>query len=73
MADIQFQEPQYGRSAISGPARSWLTNLVISTGLAKDAAGAQKVLVVILILAILGIIAVVASAGGASPEIPEPV
>lgn len=39
-----------------GPKRSWLTNLVISTGLAEDDAGAQKVLVGILVVIVIAIV-----------------
>lgn len=56
MADIQFQESQYGGRPPLGPKRSWLTNLVISTGLAEDDAGAQKVLVGILVVIVIAIV-----------------
>jgi hypothetical protein len=52
MADVQFQEPQYGR-ATGGPRRSWLAGLVIKAGLAKDDASAQKALVGVLIVTII--------------------
>ncbi|MDP2593922.1 MAG: hypothetical protein Q8P36_01100 [bacterium] len=52
MANIQFQEPQYGQST-SRQRYSWLTGLVIKTGLAKDDAGAQKVLIGVLVLTII--------------------
>lgn len=59
MADIQFQDPQYGPPAAgSGPRRSWLTNLVLKTGLATDDAGAQKVLLITLVIVIVAIIAI---------------
>ena len=67
MADIQFNEPQYGQSNLSGPRRSWLTSLVIKTGLATDGAGAQKVLLIVLALAVIATIAVIALSGGSTP------
>jgi len=57
MADIQFDEPQY-TAPVSAPKASWLTSLVIKTGLATDSAGAQKVLVIVLIVTIVAIILV---------------
>ena len=57
MADIQFQEPQYG-APLAGPKRSWLTSLVIKTGLATDDASAQKVLLITLVLTIIAIVLV---------------
>ena len=58
MSDIRFEEPQYNRP-ISGSERpSWLANLVIKAGLAKDNAGAQKVLIVVLIITIAAIVAI---------------
>ena len=54
MADIQFEEPRYAQS--SPPKISWLTGLVIKTGLARDDAGAQKALLVVLILTIIAIV-----------------
>ncbi|HEY4521479.1 MAG TPA: hypothetical protein VJL57_03725 [Candidatus Paceibacterota bacterium] len=67
MADVQYQEPQYGgRPRSFAPKRGWLTKFVIKTGLAKDDAGAQKVLL------ILGIVMIVIAVGvwkfsGSSP------
>ncbi len=58
MANIQFQEPQYGSNSPSGPRRSWLTNLVIKLGLAKDDAGAQKALIGVLVVVIIAIIVI---------------
>ena len=58
MANISFHEPQYGSKPSSGPKRSWLTNLVIKAGLAKDDAGAQKVLIIILIVVVIAIVVV---------------
>jgi hypothetical protein len=51
MADVQFNEPSYGTR--NGPKRSGLAQFVISLGLAKDDAGAQKALLVLLLLVIL--------------------
>ena len=69
MADLQFQEPQYG-TPLAALKRSWLTSLVISTGLAKDDAGAQKVLLIVLVLAIIGIIWFAWPSGPSSPAVP---
>ena len=57
MADIKFEEPQYATS-ISASKESWLTRLVIKTGLATDSAGAQKVLIIVLIVTIMATILV---------------
>ncbi|HEY4522762.1 MAG TPA: hypothetical protein VJK73_00105 [Candidatus Paceibacterota bacterium] len=56
MADIQFEEPRYAQS--SPPKISWLTGLVIKTGLATDDAGAQKVLFIVLLLTIIATVLV---------------
>ena len=58
MADLQFnEEQQYARPT---PTRkpSFMTGLVMRSGLAKDEAGAQRVLLIVLVLVILAIIAV---------------
>lgn len=57
MANIQFQEPQYN-APLATPKRSWLTNLVLKAGLAKDDAGAQKVLLIVLVIIIIATILV---------------
>jgi len=57
MSNIQFdEESRYARPLFNSEKRSWLANLVIKTGLAKDSAGAQKVLLVVFMLAVLGTI-----------------
>lgn len=72
MADIQFQEPQYGRSNLSGPRRSWLTNLVISTGLAGDERSAKYVLLVITGIAIALAVALPnLMSGPENPTVPQ--
>ncbi|MDP2593924.1 MAG: hypothetical protein Q8P36_01110 [bacterium] len=71
VADIQFDEPQYGQST-SRQRYSWLTGLVIKTGLASDDAGVQKVLLIVLGLAIVGIALVLVVGGGATRNIPPP-
>ena len=58
MANIQFQEPQYGSQSSSGSKRSWLAGLVIKAGLASDDKGAQKVLVIVLVLVVIATILV---------------
>lgn len=55
MADVQFQNQQFTPQG-AGPRRSYLTNLVIKTGLAQDDAGAQKVLLIILGVVIVAVI-----------------
>jgi len=58
MNNIQFnEEPQYARP-VGSEKLSWLANLVIKTGLAKDNASAQKVLLVVLVITIAAIVAV---------------
>ncbi len=57
MADIQFDEPQYAAS-VSAPKESWLSSLVIRTGLATDSASAQKVLIIVLVVTIVATILV---------------
>lgn len=57
MADIQFDEPQYDHSSYT-PKRSWLTSLVLKSGLASDDAGVQKVLLIVLVLTIIAIVLV---------------
>ena len=55
--NIRFDEPEYMRStALDKP--SWLSSLVIKVGLAKDNAGAQKVLLVVLVLVVLATVIV---------------
>lgn len=68
MADIQFQEPQYGSPQVAGVKRSWLTGLVLKTGLAKDEAGAQRVLLIILVLAVIGTMATLVLGSGSSTK-----
>mgnify|MGYP001572131742 CR=1 FL=1 len=59
MNNIQFdEEPQYARPTSGSERQSWLSGLVIKTGLAKDNAGAQKVLLVVLVLVVLATIMV---------------
>ena len=57
MADIQFNEPQYGQPA-GASKRSFLTSLVINWGLAKDDAGAQRALLIILVVVVIAIVLV---------------
>lgn len=51
MEDVQFhEEPEYvKRSVAPGPKPSFITGIVIATGLAKDEKGAQPVLIGVLI------------------------
>lgn len=57
MADLQFQDPQYG-PPVAPRKVSWVTSLVIKAGLAADEASAQKALLIILVIVILAIIAI---------------
>jgi hypothetical protein len=48
MSDVTFNEPQYGSGGSRGPEKSSaLSQMVISMGLAKDEAGAQRVLAIV--------------------------
>jgi hypothetical protein len=59
MDDIRFEDDaQYGRSVSGLDKPSWLSNIVIKIGLAKDNAGAQRVLLIVLVITIAAIIAV---------------
>jgi hypothetical protein len=75
MADLQFDEPQYARPAAAPGRSSWLTGLVIKSGLAQDEQGAQKVLLIVLGLALLSIVAVIMLSGSGSADdfLPEPI
>jgi hypothetical protein len=75
MADIQFNEPRYARPSASVHRHSWVTGLVIRSGLAADERSAQKTLLVVLVLTIAGIVAifVLNGSGGAVVPVPEPI
>lgn len=55
MSDVEFNEPQYAASArVSRQNKqSSFEKIVISTGLAKDSKGAQRVLLIISILMLI--------------------
>lgn len=54
MSDIQFEEQEYARPAAYTQGKSSaLSRMVISFGLAKDDAGAQKVLLVVLVVVVI--------------------
>jgi hypothetical protein len=74
MADLQFDEPQYARPSAAAGRGSWLTGLVIKSGLAQDEQGAQKVLLVVLVLAVIATIVVMMAggSGGAGDSILNP-
>lgn len=55
--NIRFDESEYVSSA-PVEADSWLTRLIIKTGLAKDSVGAQKVLLVVVVLIVVATIAI---------------
>ncbi|HWU24633.1 MAG TPA: hypothetical protein VN086_02680 [Candidatus Paceibacterota bacterium] len=52
MSDVEFNEPEYAATARSSRTakQSRFERLVLSTGLAKDSKGAQRVLLIISIL-----------------------
>jgi hypothetical protein len=71
MAELKFNEEEPFHIQPSATAKpSLLTTLIIRTGLAKDAAGAQRVLLVVLVLALAAIIVLLLPRGPRSPEIP---
>jgi hypothetical protein len=72
MSDIQFQEPQYTRSASYDKGPSGVVGLVLRFGLAKDEAGAQKILLIILGLCILVMGIVWVFSGGPPANISQP-
>lgn len=55
MTDVEFNEPQYASSSrVSQSAKqSRFERLVISTGLAKDSKGAQRVLLIVSVVMLL--------------------
>ncbi|MHB8660611.1 MAG: hypothetical protein ACYC75_01555 [Minisyncoccota bacterium] len=73
MENLQFNEDsQYVRPAFNSEKRSWLANLVIKARLAKDDAGAQKVLLVVLIFVVLATVAVLWMSNAQSSPSPLP-
>lgn len=52
---VQFNEPgdNYMRGAPRGPRRSWLTNVVIKLGFAKDDKQATFVLIIVGVIALI--------------------
>ncbi|MBP6860588.1 MAG: hypothetical protein KBC38_03460 [Candidatus Pacebacteria bacterium] len=71
MANVSFNEPQY-RSVQRGNRSSFLANMAIKMGLAKDDAGAQKALIVIAALVLAATVAVYFYAFPAPPPPPPP-
>lgn len=53
MENVQFNEPEYGARVSAQKQASGLSRLVMKAGLAKDDAGAQRVLLIIAILAVV--------------------
>lgn len=74
MESVEFSEPQYGISRVqASPKQSFLIGLVISLGLAKDDASAEKVLIGILVVSILLTMFVFWQFGGSAvQEVPDP-
>ncbi len=58
MPNVEFNEPSYATPYARQKQGSFISNLVVKTGLAKDEAGAQKVLLVIFILVIIAAVLV---------------
>jgi hypothetical protein len=59
MSNVTFEEPEYNRNATSRPQKiSFLTDLTIKTGLAKDEAGAQRVMLIVTVVVVLLAVAV---------------
>ena len=76
MGNIQFNddELQYARPAFNSYKISWFAKFIIKIGLAKDNAGAQKVLLVVLVLVVLATVVVLwtSNAPSSSPQPPIP-
>lgn len=72
MADIQFQEPQYTRSASYEKGPVGISGLVIRFGLAKDEAAAQKVLLIVLGVCVIAIFAFLFMGSAPSSSVPLP-
>ena len=74
MAEIQFQEEEQLRAAYQQPVQeSWMVRLIIRLGLARDRAGADKVLIGVAVLAVLISIGIwVVPGGGAGGTPPSP-
>ena len=71
MDTVQFnEEPKYARQDFDSEKPSWLANMVIRTGLAKNNAGAQKVLLVVFLLAVLATILIWIPWGSLSSSAP---
>ncbi len=56
--NIQFDEQEYARPGVVQKGPSGITGLVIKLKLAKDEAGAQKVLLIIIAVCVLIMIAI---------------
>ena len=76
MVDIQFDEQQFEQPRAAAGKPSWLSGLVIKSGLAKDEASAQRALLIILVLAIILIVVIfMMGSGGSAPtaaKLPPP-
>ena len=70
MTDIQFNEPEYTSRPAPAPKRSYLSNLVIKSGLARDDAGAQKALLVIFCIVVALIVGINWPSDFSTTEVP---
>ena len=70
--DVKFSEPAYARAERRVVRAGAVSRLVIKAGLAKDEAGAQKVLLIVFVLAVLASLLVLVLPGNtARPPSPE--
>jgi hypothetical protein len=74
MDNVSFNEPQYRRNVSSSAKPSFLSNLVIRMGLAKDPQGAQRILFILFVIAAVAAIIVIWTGSGSSvqlnPDVP---
>ncbi|MHB8660347.1 MAG: hypothetical protein ACYC75_00185 [Minisyncoccota bacterium] len=66
---VQFDEPEYARPAAFQKGPSGIIGLVIKLKLAKDEAGAQKVLLIVIVVCVLIMIAVWWSSTSSAPAL----
>jgi hypothetical protein len=69
---IRFDEPGNNYSTISQPASSGMVGFIIRLGLAKDQAGAEKVLLIALVVCILASITLLWLTNRSSANVPLP-
>lgn len=72
MPDVQFNDPWYAKKLRSSAAPTGMAGLMIKLGFAKDAAGAQRALLVIAgLIAILAIVVFMYAMPSSQPLIEE--